>query len=253
MALADKKEQAFAAHICDLLEIARKSYTARFSGFLDARQLVLARGCVSAAGSGAEHLFFGGYPGAERVMLGAFAPYEQPDETSFPIVPLTIGYGAQDAPGHRDLLGSLTGLAIGREAIGDILVGGEYAVCFVSSAVAPVILNELKKAGRCGVRVCEGMPEVLPALHRYADLPLIVTSLRLDCMVAAVAGLSREKAAQAIRSQLVAVNGAVLAQTSGMLCEGDVFSIRGYGKYLFKQVLSSTKKGRLHILCRKYV
>ena len=57
MALADKKEQAFAAHICDLLEIARKSYTARFSGFLDARQLVLARGCVSAAGSGAEHLF----------------------------------------------------------------------------------------------------------------------------------------------------------------------------------------------------
>lgn len=41
MALADKKEQAFAAHICDLLEIARKSYTARFSGFLDARQLVL--------------------------------------------------------------------------------------------------------------------------------------------------------------------------------------------------------------------
>ena len=36
MALADKKEQAFAAHICDLLEIARKSYTARFSGFLDA-------------------------------------------------------------------------------------------------------------------------------------------------------------------------------------------------------------------------
>ena len=103
------------------------------------------------------------------------------------------------------------------------------------------------------MRVCEGMPEVLPALHRYADLPLIVTSLRLDCMVAAVAGLSREKAAQAIRSQLVAVNGAVLAQTSGMLCEGDVFSIRGYGKYLFKQVLSSTKKGRLHILCRKYV
>lgn len=249
MALADKKEQAFAAHICDLLEIARKSYTARFSGFLDARQLVLARGCVSAA----EHLFFGGYPGAERVMLGAFAPYEQPDEAAFPIIPLTIGYRAQDAPGHRDLLGSLTGLAIGREAIGDILVGGEYAVCFVSSAVAPVILNELKKAGRCGVRVCEGMPEVLPALHRYADLPLIVTSLRLDCMVAAVAGLSREKAAQAIRSQLVAVNGAVLAQTSGMLCEGDVFSIRGYGKYLFKQVLSSTKKGRLHILCRKYV
>lgn len=252
MALADKKEQAFAAHICDLLEIARKSYTARFSGFLDARQLVLARGCVSALGN-PEHLFFGGYPGAERVMLGAFAPYERPDEAAFPIVPLTISYRAQDAPGHRDLLGSLTGLAIGREALGDILVGEECAVCFASAAVAPVILNELKKVGRCGVRAREGMPETLPALHRYADLPLIVTSLRLDCVVAAVAGLSREKAAQAIRSQLVAVNGAVLTQTSDPLCEGDVFSIRGYGKYLFAQVLSPTKKGRLHILCRKYV
>lgn len=38
-----------------------------------------------------------------------------------------------------------------------------------------------------------------------------------------------------------------------MLCEGDVLSVRGYGKYLVAQVLSETKKGRLHLLCKKYV
>ena len=49
------------------------------------------------------------------------------------------------------------------------------------------------------------------------------------------------------------VTGAPEQEVSRMLCEGDVLSVRGYGKYLVAQVLSETKKGRLHLLCKKYV
>ena len=42
--------------------------------------------------------------------------------------------------------------------------------------------------------------------------------------------LSREKAAQAVRSGAVSLNGAPEQEVSHMLCEGDVLSVRGYGK-----------------------
>lgn len=249
---ADRQDQAFTAHILDLFSIAQQKYVTRFTGFLDMHQLALARR-AAASHAYPNHSFFGGHPGGERVMLGVFAPYEEPDEAAFPIVPLTITFRAEDSIGHRDILGSLTGLEIRREAVGDILMGEGLAVCFATEAVAPVILNELTKVGRCGVTVAEGLPAELPALHHYSDMPVNVSALRLDCVVAALLRLSRGKAAQTVRSGAVFLNGAPEQEVSHMLCEGDVLSVRGYGKFLVAEVLSETKKGRLHLLCKKYV
>lgn len=196
---ADRQDQAFTAHIFDLFTIAQQKYVTRFTGFLDMHQLALARRAAASCAY-PNHSFFGGHPGGERVMLGVFAPFEEPDEAAFPIVPLTLTFRAGDPIGHRDILGSLTGLEIRREAVGDILMGEGLAVCFATDAVAPVILHELTKVGRCGVKVREGLPETLPALHRYTDVPVNVSALRLDCVAAALLRLSREKAAQTVRS-----------------------------------------------------
>ena len=49
------------------------------------------------------------------------------------------------------------------------------------------------------------------------------------------------------------IDGTLIDVYKRQLCEGDVLSVRGYGKYLVAQVLSETKKGRLHLLCKKYV
>lgn len=105
---ADRQDQAFTAHILDLFTIAQQKYVTRFTGFLDMHQLAL--GAAAAASCAyPNHSFFGGHPGGERVMLGVFAPYEEPDEAAFPIVPLTLTFRAEDPIGHRDILGSLTG------------------------------------------------------------------------------------------------------------------------------------------------
>ena len=250
--LTDRQERTFVAHILDLFEIVQLKYTTRFSNFLDARQLTLARK-VSSSQPYQNFLFFGGHADGERVMLGVFAPYEQPDPGIFPIVPLTIQFRTEDRVGHRDILGALIGLEIKREAIGDILIGEGVAVCFLTPAAAPLVRTELHKIGRCGVKVAEGMPEILPALHHYKDLPVNISSLRLDCMIAAATGVSREKAVQTIRAQLVSIGGMVVTEPSHTLSEGDVISVRGFGKLLFAQVLSTTKKGRLQVLCKKYI
>jgi len=250
--MEEKQDRAFAAHVRDLFTIAQEKHITRFSAFLDLHQALLARRLAASAGYD-NYVFFAGHPDGERVMLGVFAPFEEPADWAFPIEPLTVSFREEDALGHRDFLGSLTGLQIGREAVGDILVEQGRAVLFVSDKIAPLIQSELTKVGRCGVRVTRGYTEPLPVLHRYEDRVANVPSLRLDCLVASVTKLSREKSAQMIRAQLVSVNGAVKTETSWNLDEGDVLSICGYGKFLFAQVAHTTKKGRLQILCKKYV
>lgn len=248
----DKKDAVFSAYLMDQLAIAQKKYIARFTGFLDMNETSVARR-VLVGQRHDEYMFSAGYPDGERVMLGVFAPGDTPEESDFPIVPITFRFREEDMPGHRDFLGSILALGIKRETIGDILIGGGIAVLFTTTAVAPVIMSELTKIGRYGVKTSVGLPDELPAQHSYEDRQLSVSSLRLDCVIAAMLGLSREKATQTIRSQLVSVNGVAVAEISSAVRDGDIISVRGFGKFLFVQVLSVTKKDRLRILCKRYI
>ena len=247
-----REDRAFTAHVEDLFQRAQQKYTTCFTNFLDLHQIQLAQWVANASGY-QSYAFYAGHPEGERRMLGVFAPYEPVEEAQFPIAPLTITFRKEDQVGHRDLLGSLLGLQLKREAIGDILLSEGLAVCFVTQAAAPLVLGELKKVGRVGVKVMDGAPRQLPELHHFKDLPVNVSSLRLDCVVAAVCGISREKAVAAIRAGLAAVNGAPREEISSPLEEGDVLSIRGTGKFRVEKVLATTKKGRLQLLCKKYV
>jgi len=37
------------------------------------------------------------------------------------------------------------------------------------------------------------------------------------------------------------------------LKEGDIVSVRGYGKFRFQEIQSQTKKGRTYVLLQKYI
>lgn len=236
----------------DLFHIAQEKSVIRFSSFLDMHQLSLAKQ-VAAFERYENYVFFGGFDQAERVMLGVFPPYEPVDLQVFPICAITACYRKEDQIGHRDILGSLMALEIKRESIGDILVTQGRSVFFLAKQAAPIALSELQKIGRCGVRLQEGIAGELPALHQYREMNCIVSSLRLDCVAAALAGVSREKSAQLIRGQAVSVNGLIRSEVSCVLEENDVISIRGTGKFIFEKQLGTTKKGRLQIICKKYI
>lgn len=145
------------------------------------------------------------------------------------------------------------GLMIKREAIGDILVGEGLSVLFVTEPVAGVVLGELLKVGSCGVSCEQGLPDELPSAHQYRSIGGTVSSLRLDCVVALLTNLSREKASQLIRSGLVSKNAQPMDSISKEVAEGDKLSIRGYGKFLVGSAGTVTKKGRIHLECKKYI
>ncbi len=252
--LLEGKDAALAARAGELFSDAisgRLAYP-KFIGFLDeyGQEIVLA----AAASVGYRGvLFYGGYENSERNYLGVFPEYMPPDESKFPITPVTMRYREADKPSHRDFLGAMLALGIKREAVGDILVGAGECVAFLSDSVAGLIIGELTRVGRVGIKISEGRGGALPVGRSFLTINGTVGSERLDCVTALVTKLSREKAAALISGGSVRVNGCTEISASFRLNEGDKLSIKGCGRFVVEEFGANTKKGRVHVICKKYI
>lgn len=191
------------------------------------------------------YLFFGGYGDSERKMLGLF--FDEPSESSFPISDIEFSFRKCDKLTHRDFLGSLMSLGIERETVGDILVEDGRAVVFVKTELSDYVKSQISKVGRIGVKVADADLSKLPQGRGFEEKTYIVSSLRLDNIVAAVCKLSREKTRTVIMSDSACVNFEETKNVSLNLKENDVFTIRGKGKFVLKSILGTTGKGRIRI------
>ena len=173
----------------------------------------------------------------------------------FPIKAVTFTFRKEDSVTHRDVLGSLMALGIERDTVGDIFVTDGKAAVFVYEKVAPLISDSITKIGRVGVQVLTGIAAgfTLPA-RKYEELRFSVASMRLDNIVRCVAGTSRTGAVEKyITPQLVTLNGTVCTDVSKQLSEGDVFSVRGKGKFVLQCIGETGRKGNIHITVKKYI
>ena len=131
--------------------------------------------------------FDGGWPGAERKLL-CLEPVD-----SYPASPLCCVRlqcralpGAQ-LPAHKDYLGSLMGLELRREALGDIVLPEDQlgvAYVFALEPAAELICQELRQAGHTDLTAEMQPLETLPAFPQ-AERPrqtATVSSLRLDSL-----------------------------------------------------------------------
>lgn len=250
-----KDEQVFLHHMNDIAS--RSYYEGRpcFSDFMSMyeQDLLLRHQDDILKDTGAEGLFFsGGYPHAERVLaaFGAFEPEGWP-ALWLHITPAYPKFSA--VPGHRDYLGSILGLGLKREKIGDILVQDDGAWIYVRRETSDFILEELKQVGRTIVRIqAEDLPEAY-RMPRFSVSRKTVSSVRLDTIIAAAYGLSRSKAVQCITDGEVFINGRMITGNSHAVKSGDVISVRHKGKFVFVDLQNKSKKNKCIIEIRKYV
>ncbi|MBQ8410845.1 MAG: hypothetical protein IJX15_03830 [Ruminiclostridium sp.] len=172
-------------------------------------------------------------------------------EPEFPVFPITVTYKKSFSLGHRDFLGSFMSLGIERSQIGDILTGEGYAVVFCTQTAYDMITGYVSKIGRVGVDISEGINKPLPEAS-FEEITSVVASMRTDCIVSAVTGLSREKASDFIKAGNFTLNYEVSNNVSRLLSEGDIISLRGYGKFVINDNGTETKKGRLRLALKKY-
>ncbi len=248
---ADEDEKIFLAHVKDMTVLCGKRYSPVFSGFLDERRIMLAKALLEE-----EHFdtfrFFGGYENAIRRILCVYPEYREPSDEDFPLTALSFSFREKDSVTHSRLLGTLMSLGIKRELTGDI-VAEQNNVCAVLSPAAAELAESITKVGRTGVTVSRIAPSSIVRQDSFKEITASVSSMRLDCVAAAAICLSRDKTAALIRSEGVWVNCVRVYAPDRLLKEGDVFSVRGKGKFILFEQGGETRKGRTFITVKKYV
>ena len=198
---------------------------------------------------------FGGYGNAERCIAVFGNEEDFGYEAVLPVVfikiePLQMKFA--DTLTHRDFLGSLMGLGIRREMLGDIIIKENVAFLVCHESVSGYIISQLDKVKHTSVKCCvsDYIPDdVLPEL-RYEEL--IVASGRLDVIISAVYNLSRNESQKRIEGETVFCDSLVTVSTSYVPKNGTLISVRGLGRFVYDGVLRQTKKGRNVIAVRIY-
>ena len=198
-------------------------------------------------------LFSGGHVDCERTVC-FFLP-EYMDAEYFDVseyicaMKLTAHFGT---PGHRDYMGSVLGMGVGREWVGDIWVNDNEAYIFCLPSVQRHLLS-IEKVGRCGVKAESIELEKIPAPKRQVkEISFSVMSMRLDAVTAAMFNISRSEAARQISQGNVSYNYQEMLKTDCSVNVGDIISLRGAGKGKISGTGGNSKKGRLFVYAEIY-
>ena len=209
-------------------------------------------------------LSFGGYSLAERRKIYILPDFIEDAEDISSI--LEFGFSTEldclritgsgfEELSHRSVMGSLLGLGIERDAVGDIvMLNDKSAIFFCESRLTAFFEENLERIGRDKVRVSriELDESILPE-RKVQKITDTVASARLDCVVAALCSLSRERAKEKILSSLVELNYECEERVDKEVTESSVISVRGVGKFQVISLSDKTKKGRYRIVAEKYL
>ena len=246
---ADEEDRLLVRHILDIAKRSEQSYRPLYSTFLDDRQLAICEAALKSEWGG-RFDSFGGYPSAERKVL-AFGDGDSL-LSCIPFSAAVFNYRVGSNLCHRDFLGSLMALGIKRELFGDILVGKTRTAVFVmNTALGPV--KEMTRVGKCGVWVTEDFSDADIPVQEFDEIKTTVASLRLDSVVSDGLRISREKAAELIRTKGVLHNRVMTYSPDDRVEEGDRISARGFGKFELYEVGTQSKKGRIFITLHKFI
>lgn len=192
--------------------------------------------------------FFGGYEGAERT-IASFGEISD----GYPLTTLKIRLKGKASLSHRDYLGSVLSLGIKRELIGDIIPSDDGAILFCLEEIADFITDNLTKIANTGVAVSTASEDDICQIKRnYIKISQTVSSLRLDAVVASAVSKSRGVSSELISKGHVMHNYKEASSSSAPVKDGDIITVRGYGKFLINTDERLTRKGRIHIDINKF-
>ncbi len=236
----------------DKIDISERQFITKCTFFLNERECELVE-AVMKKSQFEDYTLYGGYDNSKRKIFAVFPPYSYVNFSDLPVRCITFEYRREDKLTHRDFLGKFMSLNVERKTIGDILVSEGKTCAFVYETVYDQILYNCSKIGRTGVKVSEGFDSSLAVEQRFSEINGTVASLRADCIISLATGLSREKSVSLIRKNGFIVNFKEIFSPSVKLDANDVFSVKGYGKFIFRSVNGLSKKDRIHITICKFL
>lgn len=232
----------------ELAERAEERFYNTFSDFLNMEE----QSTLASMKLQTPFCLFGGYDGAERcvAVFGDGCESAEAPVKAIRIEPLSKKFSERLT--HRDYLGTLMGLGIRREMLGDIVVDENGAVLFCLEAVAEFITAELTRVRHTSVK-CKIMDNTQDIVKAEAqEREITAASERLDVIISAVYNFSRSAVKEVFLQRRVFVNSRICENFSYIPKENDIISVRRCGRFVYGGVLGETKKGRKIIKIMQY-
>ncbi len=257
-----KEEQILCKHLLDLAQNAYQRDNTVFSNFLNLNEQDVFLSIVDQLPP-VTYVLDGGYPLAERKQVyflpigaGLFAQaplyyqaYEEEVGNPFlnvvEIQPRSVKFA--ESLTHRDYLGAILNLGIVRGKLGDLILEENSCKVICMEEISDYIVNNLERVRHTPVR-CEKIPmQAFEYVPKQKEIRGSIASERLDAMIGLAFRTSRTKMTGLIAGEKVFVNGKMITSNSYTLKEGDIVSVRGFGKFSYYGKENQTKKGRYFV------
>lgn len=196
---------------------------------------------------------YGIFENSEKNMI-AFS-YKEDNFYSFPLKLIKVENKSKfNKLNHKDYLGAIMSIGINRNKFGDLIVIENSCYVAVSEDILSYMLDNLNSIGKCSCNIYEleltesNIPKI-----KFQEFNIIVSSLRLDCLISSICNISRNRAVELINRGNVFLNYAAEKEKDYKVSFGSTITIRGYGKYKLFSDTGVTAKNRMKILMKKFV
>lgn len=237
--LQDTEKITILRRILDLLELTSKNYSQQVSDFLDPYEQQL----VASLTSHYPEIELNFLPvGNRERKVAVFSPYPIVHEEN---TVAAFSIESRFKIDHRNILGSILSLGIERSKIGDIIVA-DTSYIIIKGELTNFMHFHFNKIGNQTI-VIEEIPlsEVPNISEKWHRSSAIVSSMRLDSVIRAVTHLPRDEVKLRLNKGLVKVNFKKILKPHEILNQGDLISLRGFGRIKIFDDLSGTKKGKI--------
>lgn len=231
--------------VADWISTAITQYRPVLTYFLNPRQRYIAQTLanredeVKMASSGA-------WTGAEMQRLLFYPTYYQPQQDDFELAVLEVNYPVKFTElHHRQIMGTLIGEGLERNAFGDILGDGGRWQVVVTKTMAKYLRTNVHHIGRAKIKwELVDEDEVLHPVEDWEEVSTTVTSLRLDSVVAAGFNYSRNRAKQLVEHGQVRLNWEEVNRPDETVVVHDLISVRHGGRIRIDSDNGMTRKNK---------
>ncbi|MDM5328018.1 RNA-binding protein [Neobacillus sp. CF12] len=246
------EERDFIDQVLSWKDYVESSYSPKLTDFLDPREQHILKTLIGENGS-ITYKLFGGISEGERKRALIMPDYFLPTEKEFQINLFEIDYPIKFVSiEHPQVLGSIMSLGLKRGKFGDILMKDGRVQFFAASEISDYLKSNLESIGRASIRLKElALEEAITTDELWMEQAVTVSSLRLDTIISGIHHISRQKSQLFIQQGLVKVNWTSNENVSFECAEGDLLSVRGYGRVKILSIEGRTKKDKWRIVVGK--
>ncbi|TFE31751.1 RNA-binding protein [Cohnella luojiensis] len=248
-------EKSFVDRAWEWVERAAERHETKRTDFLDPRQAHILFALANRHPD-AQVVLNGGGTQAERQRAIIAPDYKTLEDEDMGIVVLDISSDDRRISelDHGDYLGALLGLGIKRDKIGDLHVSEEGCHALIAEEIGDFLIGHMKQAHRVDVRVTvRPLSELREITSTLEEQVISVASMRLDGVASDVFRLSRTKIVAPIKAGRCRVSWKPVEDPSHPLREGDVVSMKGFGRFKILEVEGLSKSGRIRVRVGKFV